>query len=251
MTTQRRSMHPSGHRFAGTFLLLALMAWPMATQADSLPLARMKLIWPSAAMAFPTGRFGTPDPSTNHAGHKNGFDAGMDFGYMLNEFLAIGISGDYARFNMDFGGDTTSQLYRVTAARTSAMFGQIWLRAFLPGGYTHWRPYVVFGAGLGRPKANIVSPGHPNVAEFEYSVQTTFGLTGGLGVLIPVNRMLAIAFEPRYRSISTKGSEYDELRIYHDGTSETFTVGSDGKRLRQKSNTTWWELRAGLSLMLR
>jgi hypothetical protein len=240
-------------RWLGTALLATiLLSLQIATaRADSLTLARTKLIWPSAAAAFPTGRFGTPDEATNHAGHHTGFDAGMDLGYMVGEYVAIGVGADYAGFNMDFGGDTTSKIYKTTSARTTALSAHFWIRAFFPGGYDRWRPYAILGLGIGRPKAKIVSPGHPEVARFEYTVGTSVGLTGGIGVLVPLNEFLSLSIEPRYRMISTKGAEMEEVRVYHDGTSETFLHDQYGNRLHQKSNTTWWELRGGLTLTVR
>jgi hypothetical protein len=240
-------------RRLGVSVLAVLLLGSSAslTRADSLTLAHAKLMQLSGAIAFPTGRFGNPDPSTNHAGNKAGFNGGFELGLMVGELLALGVSLDYARFNIDFGGDTTVAIYKVSSAHTTALFGQAWVRALFPGGYAHWRPYALLGLGVGRPKATIESPGHPSVARFEYTVNTSVGLTAGVGVLIPASKLLAIMIEPRYRVISTKGSGYEELRVYHDGSSETFLDDQNGNRLRQKSNTTWWELRVGLMLTVR
>jgi len=233
-------------------LTLSLPAAQVRTaHAGSPALAKTKLIWPSFGIAFPTGRFAEIDPKTSKAGHKTGFDGGLDIGYAVGEYVVLGAAIDYARFDMDFGADTTVRIYELSSARTAAISGHIWIRAFFPGGYAHWRPYALFGLGIGRPKAKIVSPGHPSVARFEYTVNTSVSLTGGIGVLIPVSELLSLVVEPRYRLISTKGAGMTELRVYHDGSSQTFLNDQSGNRLRQKSNTTWWELRAGLTVMIR
>lgn len=221
------------------------------SSADSLTLAHAKLMQFSGAIAFPTGRFGNPDPSTHHTGNKAGFNGSFELGFMVGELLALGVSFDYARFNIDFGGDTTFSQYKISSAHTTALFGQAWVRAFFPGGYAHWRPYALFGLGIGRPKATNESPAHPSIARVEYTVNTSVGLTAGAGVLIPASKLIAVIIEPRYRVISTKGVGYNELVVDHNGSSETFTEDLNGVRLRQKFNTTWWELRAGLLLTFR
>jgi hypothetical protein len=167
---------------------------------------------------------------------------------MLNDYLAIGIAGDYACFNMDFGADTTHWDYK--SSLTTAMFGQVWIRAFFPGGYAHWRPYALFGIGLGRPKAKIESPNDPSVARIEFAVKTSVGVTGGIGVLVPASSVLSFSFEPRYRQISTKGADMEGFVYHRDGTREPI-LEEGGKSLHQKSNTTWWELRVGLALMIK
>jgi hypothetical protein len=89
------------------------------------------------------------------------------------------------------------------------------------------------------------------VARFEYTVNTSVSLTGGLGALIPVSELLSLVVEPRYRLISTKGAGMEEVRVDHDGNpSGPILYDQDGNRLRQKSNTTWWELRVGLAVMI-
>ncbi|MBI5867967.1 MAG: hypothetical protein HZB43_06710 [candidate division Zixibacteria bacterium] len=230
-------------RFGAVPILVAIL--PSVATADSLTLAHSRLIWPSAAVAFPTGRFGTPDPSTNHAGHKTGFDAGMDFGYAFNDFFTAGISGEYLRFPMDFGNANISPNSDPNSARTSVLLGHVWMRTFWPGGFAHWRPYALFAVGIGGPRARINSREDTLISYVKFSVNTSLAITGGIGVLIPVSNAVAFSFEPRLRRISTKGSKLTEIAYLKDGTSET--VLED----HQKSNTTWWELRAGLSLMVK
>ncbi|MBI3872680.1 MAG: outer membrane beta-barrel protein [candidate division Zixibacteria bacterium] len=211
------------------------------------------LLWPSGAVAFPTGRFAEthvdPDPSKSMAGQKAGFDAGFEAGYSASQFVTVGIGLDFARFDLDFDSDSTVLRYNPKDAHTSVTMAQLWLRGFPAGAYAHWRPYFIFGAGMGRPKGIIESPLHPQVARFENTIDTKFGVTVGVGSIIDVGRWLGLSVETRYRRLSTKGAGRKELRIYHDGTSQTFTQDRNGP-LVDKSNTNWWELRAGVVISL-
>lgn len=215
------------------------------------------IIWPSGSVAFPTGRFGEKDETASAPkdGNKTGYSVGLEAGYFLSDFVCVGLNYSMSRFDLDVaatpGFDHTGN--------TSVWMAQAWGRFFLRGGYEHWRPYVFAGAGLGQPKgkaefdppAYFGAPVNSDVSELESTVDMTTSVSGGIGVLVPLTGAIALSFEPRYVSISAKGTARTDLFTQTDG--ETFEVKSDdeGNRIKAKSNTNWWELRVGVSVFLR
>lgn len=214
-----------------------------------------KLIAPFGSISSPTGRFGETDVNADppKSGHDAGWAGGLDIGLFANDFLAIGISAGYVRFPIDFGPEIEAQ-YPTNKAHTTVLLGEVWARAFLPGGFNRWRPYALVGLGMGRPKGTIdyknpfVIPLPDNAGQIELqsaesTVNTTVAVTGGVGFLIPASPSLAIAVEPRYTSISTKGSGRTDK--YTDTSGETYDLDD-----KAKSNTTWWEIRGGLVITI-
>jgi hypothetical protein len=74
------------------------------------------VIWPSGAVAFPTGRFGEKDEdaSAPKDGNKTGFGGGLDAGYFISDFACIGVNYSMNRFDLDVaetplkhGGDSS------------------------------------------------------------------------------------------------------------------------------------------------
>lgn len=211
------------------------------------------VIWPGGALAFPTGRFGEKDEESSPAkdGHKIGFEGGLEAGYFLSEFACVGVGYNYSNFDLDLAGaggrDGSTSIHTV----------QAWARYFLAGGYRHWRPYIFAAAGLGRPKAAIdydppVNFGLPaDVEKLESTVAMTSSISGGIGVLIPATRSLAVSFEPRYISVQSKGTGRTDLFTMTDGEPAEVKEDPEGNRLKAKSNTNWWELRIGLIFMIK
>jgi len=220
------------------FVLICLWAWVAPAQAQEGPLRHHWVIWPSGTAAFPTGRFAETIKNTKD-GNKTGLGGALDLGYVLTERVAAGISFDYTRFPLDFAIplDQTGQ--------TTAISGQVWGRYFLPGGFARWRPYLLAGIGVGRPKVRIDFPVPVRmedtllVKHLEYTVSTRLSMTGGIGFWIPVAGRVALSLEPRYCSISSKAANLTEKKYTVDGRTPK-------KTYKDKSNTNWWEIRGGL-----
>lgn len=226
-----------------------------AQSNENISYSGTKLIAPFFTGAFPSGRFGETDVDADppKSGHDAGPGGGLDIGFFANNYLAVGISAGYVRFPIDFGAEIES-LYPTNKANTSVLLGEVWARALLPGGFDRWRPYALVGFGVGRPKGSIeykspfVIPLPDNAGQIELqsaesTVSTTFAITGGVGFLIPATSSLAIAIEPRYTSISTKGSGRTDK--YTDTDGQTYELDDTAK-----SNTAWWEIRGGVFLTI-
>ncbi|HWO56367.1 MAG TPA: hypothetical protein VNN55_02250 [bacterium] len=242
----------AGMTIAMLTVLVVCPAVPAQAQPESN--ARAWVVWPSGAVAFPTGRFGEKDEEANPPkdGHKTGFDAGLDLGYFVSDFACVGVSYNYARFDLDLVGNGGRE------GNTSAYTLQAWGRFFLPGGYSHWQPYLFAAAGVGRPKGTIAYDppvqfsGLPApTEELESTVDMTSSIAGGIGVLVPASRRLALSFEPRYVVVHAKGTARTDLFSLSDGSQAEVKEDPDGNRLKAKSNTNWWELRFGVVFMLR
>ena len=125
----------------------------------------------------------------------------------------------------------------------------------MPGGFNRWRPYALLGIGVGRPKGTVDykepfiislpdNGGTIEIQNAESTVKSTVAITGGIGALVPIHRLISLAIEPRYTSISTKGSARTDK--YTDTDGQTVELEDTAK-----SNTNWWEIRAGLVLTIR
>jgi hypothetical protein len=218
--------------------------------------AKSWVIWPQGGLAMPTGRFAEKDEdaSAPKDGNKNGFTGGLEAGYFLSDFACVGLNYSMSSFDLDVaatpGFDHTGS--------TNVWVAQAWGRFFLRGGYKRWQPYVFAGVGIGQPKgkaefnppAFFGAPVNAEVNELESTVSMTSTLSAGVGVLIPATSAIAISFEPRYTSVSSKGTARTDLFTQTDG--DTFEVKSDneGNRLKAKSNTNWWEIRVGVVFLL-
>ena len=239
-------------------VVTVVCAWAAASIAqpnDGISYSGTKLIAPFFSGAFPSGRFGETDVNADppKSGHNAGWAGGLDIGFFANDYFAVGISAGYVRFPIDFGPEIEAQ-FPTNKANTSVLLGEVWARAFLPGGFNRWRPYALVGLGMGRPKGTIdyknpfIIPlpdnsGQIDLQSAESTVNTTVAITGGVGFLIPASPSLAIAVEPRYTSISTKGSGRTDK--YTDTSGETYTLDD-----KAKSNTTWWEIRGGIVIAI-
>jgi opacity protein-like surface antigen len=248
---------PSRGIVTGAVLFLSLFTATAAlAQDEGLTFAGSKLVAPFGCGAFPTGRFGKTDVEADppKSGNNAGLGAGIDIGFFVSEYLAVGAGLGYVRFPLDFGAELETQ-FPTKTANTSVLLGEIWARALMPNGFNRWRPYAVVGLGVGRPKGKIdykepfIIPlpddgGTIEIQSAESTVNTTVAITGGIGSLIPISRSVALAIEPRYTSISTKGSGRTDR--YTDTSGETVELDDTAK-----SNTNWWEIRAGLVLTVR
>jgi hypothetical protein len=235
-------------------VLATLAAGPDVPAQDDLSFAGAKLVMPFGAGAFPTGRFGETDLEAEppKSGHDAGYGAGVAVGLFLNEFLAVGIEGAYSQFPIDFGPEFEA-LYPTSKAHTSILSGQAWLRVFLANSFEHWRPYAVVAAGFGRPKGTIDyeqpfiievdENQNVEVKSAESTVSTSVEVSGGIGAMIPLSRSFSLMIEPRFNSVSSKGTD----------RTDRFT-GPDGdvteSQAKAKANTNWWEIRGGLVLTI-
>ncbi|MEW5873998.1 MAG: outer membrane beta-barrel protein [Candidatus Zixiibacteriota bacterium] len=205
---------------------------------------------------FPTGRFGETDLEADPP--KSGNDAGLAFGgdvsYYLNEFLLLGGAISHSRFDLDFGSEEES-LYPTNIARTSVTIGEATVRVILARSLPWWKPYAVIGVGFGSPKAEVEyqdprafpdpNPENPPilVSKFESKVDMSVALSGGVGANIPVARNVAINVEGRYRNVATEGTDRTDTYTLSEG--EVLEVGD-----KAKSDTQWWDLRAGLTITI-
>jgi opacity protein-like surface antigen len=231
------------------------MASPASAQPESN--AHSWVVWPSGAVAFPTGRFGEKDETASAPkdGNKTGFGVGVDLGRFVSDFACIGVGFAMNRFDLDVANTPGFE----HTGHTSVWSAQAWGRFFLRGGYAHWQPYLLLGAGIGKPTgkaefdppAYFGSPVNSEVNQLESEVSLTTSVTAGVGFLIPASPRLAVSLEPRFTTVHSKGTARTDLFTQTDG--QTFEVKSDddGNRLKAKSNTNWWELRFGVVFMLR
>ncbi|MBD3298753.1 MAG: outer membrane beta-barrel protein, partial [candidate division Zixibacteria bacterium] len=169
---------------------------------------------PFGAVSFPTGRFGETDPDAvpPKSGHNTGYTIGADAGYYLTDGLVLGLSVRRTTFDIDFGDEIEEQ-FPAETAETEIVLAELWGRYFLPRGFEHWRPYLVAGVGLGRPKGTIEyeepfvillpDDGSINVQKLQSTVNTAVLVTGGIGVMVPVSRSIGLNLEPRYTVVST------------------------------------------------
>ncbi|MEW5701301.1 MAG: hypothetical protein AB1792_03630 [Candidatus Zixiibacteriota bacterium] len=209
------------------------------------------LICPSGAVAIPTGRFAETIKGENPKdGHKTGFTGALELGRFLSQRLAVGIAAGYTRFPLDFSIPLEQE------GSTKVLMGQLWGRYFLAGGYAHWQPYLSAGIGIGRPKVSIDFPIPVRMEDtllvdrLESTVDLSLSLTGGVGVRVPIGDRLAFLFEPRYVSISTKGTNRTDKLRTTDGRMREDRYAEDGSRLKDKSRTNWWDIRVGVMLSL-
>jgi len=224
------------------------------------------VIWPSGSLAFPTGRFAEEDldSSSLKIGLKTlGYDAALDLGYVLSEDAIIGLAFGYSRYSFDLTPEILS-IYRergieVDAGHSATIQAHAWLRYLLPEPFPYWRPYVVLGAGVGRPKGTVEYAGPTHLGELsvvdqERTVNLSAFMTGGVGSLIPVSPQLAFCCEARYNRISSKGTARTDAFTLEDGSTVEVKYGEEGGeqfRLKAKSNTEWWEVRAGILFFLK
>jgi opacity protein-like surface antigen len=217
-------------------------------------------------MASPTGRFGEEDLDTLSLkiGLKTGYDVGFDVGYVLSQRALVGVAFDYSRFDFDLSPDILEAYSQsgieVADGHSSALQAQAWLRYFLNKPLARWRPYAVVGVGMGIPKGIVEYAGPTQLSEDlvvvdqESAVGISVLMTAGIGALIPVAPNLALSIEPRYRRISTKGRTRTDTFTREDGSTVEVKYGTDGSggnyRLKAKSNTEWWEMRAGIVFAL-
>lgn len=241
--------------------ILVTVALPFGGQArseDASSFRGTKLIWPSGAIAFPTGRFARTDikASSPKLGNKTGWNFGGDVGYFLSEFVAVGAGYGYGRFKIDFGGDPEARPVPTNLARTSVSTIQAWARLFPQGGYSHWQPYILVAAGIGRPVGTIeytspVSIDTLMVARLDSKVKISAALTAGIGALVPISNLLSGSMEVRYSKISTKGVDRTDHMTTRTGQSIDVNYDPDGHHLKSKSDTNWWEVRGGLVLTIK
>jgi hypothetical protein len=269
MQTARSLRMPNKGPGRSIVLLIALVILLLANgkQAHGQRTSYAHSYWlsPFAAWSFPTGRFSEVDPAKLKPGHESGFCFGGEAGYFLAEFLAVGAGFDHVAFDQDFSG--FAEAPPLSEASSTVPVGQAWARIFLPGGYDWWRPYAVIGAGLGKvtslvkytePQARqgVSSSGNPvsiDAIEEEIRVKSSVTLTGGIGVLVPLSSRLSIAFEPRYRSVSTEGSDLTVKFTDEEGETLESSQGIDNGQpfqLKDRSNTNWWEIRGGVVLTI-
>ncbi len=261
----RESGNPSRSRrrwipaFAGMTIMMGFVTPVMlSTSAHAEPQsnAHTWTIWPSGAIAFPTGRFGEKDEdaSAPKDGNKSGFTAGLEAGYFVSDFVCVGLNYSMSRFDLD----VTETPGFNHSGHSDVWVAEAWGRFFLRGGYQRWQPYVFAGVGLGRPKANLEfdpPTGAFNLPAEVTTLESTVGMTssvsGGIGVMVPLISAVSVSFEPRYNSIHSKGTGRTDLLTQTDGAQAEVKEDPEGNRLKAKSNTNWWELRFGLVFIIR
>jgi opacity protein-like surface antigen len=241
-------------RAAGALLVLVIVAISIAApaRADVVSRSHSFVFSVAGAPAFPTGRFGEQDKDSNPPkdGHKSGWSGGADVGYFFSDLFAAGLSYSYTSFDLDPYSAGRSGSTKISSA-------QVWGRLFFRAAYQHWQPFVTLGAGVGRPKATIeydppeVFPGLPaTVSKLESTVSICGTVTGGIGVLIPVNHSIGVSFEPRYTTVYSKGTARTDTFHMTSGEIGEVKKDNDGNRLKAKSNTNWWELRFGVQIFI-
>lgn len=218
------------------------------------------VIWPSGGPAFPAGRFGETDldPQSLKPGHKTGYNAGLAVGWALSDQVVIGLAVQHARFDMDLDSSTRTAL-NTESGRTTATLVEFWGRSFLRGGFVRWRPYVLLGVGLGRPRG-VATFVHaiPIEDQFADRLESTVGLSAvvsaGLGVAIPLTSRFAATVDARYRSVSSKGTDRTDKFFLTTGGTVDVKYGRNDQgerfRLKARANTDWWEIRVGVALRL-
>lgn len=240
---------------AAALLCVVVLLNPSAQAQNRPDHSGSYFVAPFGAVSFPTGRFGKTDPDAipPKSGHNTGYTIGADLGYYLTDGLVLGLSVRRTTFDIDFGAEIEEQ-FPAESAQTDVLLAELWGRWFLPRGFAHWRPYLVGGIGIGRPKGTIEyqnpfiitlpdNGGSIEVQRLESTVNTAVLVTGGIGVLIPVNRSIGFNLEPRYTIVSTKGVER---------TDEFETSGGEVTESKDtaKNNTNWWEIRGGVVFSL-
>jgi len=252
----------SAVRLLSTVLTVAAVLAP-SSQAYSQDYATPKwLLSVSGGLAFPTGRFAetNPDADPPKAGHDNGYDASAAIGMFLSPAVAVGVSGDYSRFDIDFEGLPVNPDDR---GHTSTVSGHVWIKYQLSGGFARWQPYAKIGLGAGRPTGQVdydvpvafsVNDSTVLATKLESVVKTSFSFLAALGVLIPITNQVGISIEPAYRTVSTKGAGRTDKIHTVDGDVFETEIGTDSGggtvRLKAKSNTDWWEIRGGIVIMI-
>ncbi len=248
------SAQVAGKTIVALFLVTGLT--PATVLAQPKSNAKSWVIWPQGGLAIPTGRFAEKDEdaSAPKDGNKNGLTGGLEAGRFLSDFACVGLNYSMSSFDLDVaatpGFDHTGS--------TNVWVAQAWGRFFLRGGYERWQPYVFAGVGIGQPKAKleydppVQFAGLPAATEtLESTVSVTSTISAGIGVLVPATRTIGLSFEPRYTSVSSKGTARTDLFTQADGSQAEAKVDNEGNRLKAKSNTNWWEIRVGVVFLLR
>jgi hypothetical protein len=232
------------------------VVWGVSASAQSNTPHGSIMAGASGSVCFPTGRFSETDPDSNKPGHNTGYGLRGELGYAVSEALHVGLGVDRVSFSQNF--DELPE-FDVEDGHTNAVTINAWSRFFLPGGYTRWRPYVFVSLGMGIASGDVqfpVSPLDPEaVQEIATDVDPAFAISGGVGAIVPVGKRLSFMIEPRYRSVSTKGTSRTEKWTFANGETIEFDEITDEfgntVKLTAKSNTNWWEIRGGLIFLIR
>jgi hypothetical protein len=259
-------MRPTILRNLLTALIVGGLVFPtLAAAQDEPALSKGQfVIWPSGALAFPTGRFSKTDlqASPPKLGHSSGFSGGIAAGYVVGETVIIGLQGNMSRFDIDFGTDAEN-IFEADG-NTTTLSAEAWVRYFLGGGFARWQPFIHLGMGLSRPKGKvdygIAAPFDINDTlrvqgeSLESTVATSLVMALGAGALIPVSKRISFSLEGMARTVSSKGSDRTDVLTTIDGEVFTFTRGTDSGEvvsLKAKNDTNWWEIRGGIVFFLR
>jgi hypothetical protein len=192
-------------------------------------------------------------PSRDDLKLDRGSGYGGEAWLMASRYVALGLGLRYSTVGVDWDRLTSIDRPQIRG-KFSVVVAEVWSRWFFPNGFEHWRPYVVGGLGIGRPKGTVeyedpfIIPlpdgqGTIELQRLESTVSAAVLVTGGIGVLVPIGSTFGFNVEPRYTMISTKGSTRTDEYETADGE---ITEIED----TAKSNTNWWEVRVGINIRI-